>query len=207
MKVYLTASESQRQEFEVYYKRILKIIEESGYKVHAGIAFQKKKNLSYKEDYKDQEVRERWYKESIKKIFVADIMVVEISYPSTANVGHKLSLGMEKGKPVIALYKEDRDPIFLEGLKNERLFLVPYNEYNLEKVLKQALRDATEMMDVRFNFFIPPAIGTYLDWISRTKKEPRAVYLRKLIEEDMEKSDYIPKGETSKPPLAVKKKS
>lgn len=193
MKVYLAVSESQRKEFDLYYKRIKKVIETNGYTIYTGISFQKRKDFDYKEEFKNQEIREKWYKESIKRIFMADIMVVEISYPSTANVGHKLSLGLEKGKPVIALYKEDRDPVFLEGLKNERLFLVPYNDFNLEKVLKQALKDAAEMMDVRFNFFIPPSIGTYLDWVSKHKKEPRAVYLRKLIEEDMKKSGYVPK--------------
>ena len=38
----------------------------------------------------------------MKNISKADIVVVEISFPSTVNVGHELSLAMEKGKPVVA---------------------------------------------------------------------------------------------------------
>jgi hypothetical protein len=43
----------------------------------------------------------------------------------------------------------------------------------------------SDTQDVRFNFFISPQIGNYLDWVSKNKRIPRAVYLRRLIEEDM----------------------
>ena len=69
------------------------------------------------------------------------------------------------------------------------LLLAPYNDGNLETVLADALDYASSHQDVRFNFFISPAIGNYLDWISKEKKIPRSVYLRNLIEKDMEENE------------------
>jgi hypothetical protein len=52
-----------------------------------------------------------------------------------------------------------------------------------------------ENIDTRFNFFISPKIGNFLDWIAKKKKLPRAVYLRKLIEDDMDKNKEYSKAE------------
>ena len=58
-------------------------------------------------------------------------------------------------------------------------------------MVASALDYVSSAQDVRFNFFISPTIGLYLDWISKNKRIPRAVYLRKLIEEEMrENKEY-----------------
>ena len=186
MKIYFSASISQKEGLEDYYQRIYKILKDSSNNVYSGSLF--KDNETYKAKVVDQKSREKWYHDTIQNIASSDLVIIEISYPSSANVGHELSLGLEKGKPVVALYKEDRMPAFLQGMINERLFLVPYNDYDLEKNLKYALNDALEQMDVRFNFFVSPKIVSYLDWIAKKRKIPRAVYLRRLIEEDMKRS-------------------
>ena len=76
-------------------------------------------------------------------------------------------------------------PHILQYQGQEALYFVEYTDTNLEKVLEEYIEYAKEHSDTRFNFFISPQIGTFLDWISRKKKLPRAVYLRRLIEEDM----------------------
>lgn len=185
MKVVFIASHVQKQELEPYYKRAVKYLEDHGYEVTAGSLF-KKLNA---DPAKDQETREAWYQQSIKEVQKADVVVVEISYPSTANVGHELTYALEIGKPVIAIYKSDRDPVFLSGRTDDKLFLFPYTDTDLEDVLESGFDLATSVQDVRFNFFISPRIGRYLDWVSKNKRIPRAVYLRRLIEEDMAKND------------------
>lgn len=193
MKIYLTASISQRDYLSDYYKRIIKTCEKQGYKVYSGNLF---KYESYREELQSQADRMEWYKNSLRAITSADIVIVEISYPSTANVGHELSVALEKGKPVIALYKEDKNPVFLQGKADERLFLVPYTDDDIEDVLTDALKDASDQMDVRFNFFVSPKIVRFLDWIAKKKKMPRAVYLRRLIDQDMQKNKEFVKSET-----------
>jgi len=63
--------------------------------------------------------------------------------------------------------------------------LVEYTLPELKRTLDYGLEEALNQVDVRFNFFISPQIGRYLDWVSQKKRIPRAVYLRKLIEEEM----------------------
>ena len=41
---------------------------------------------------------------------------------------------------------------------------------------------------MRFTFFITREIAAYLDKVTVRKKVPKAVYLRKLVEEDMKKN-------------------
>lgn len=179
MKVVFVASHTQRKDLGKYYDRVVKLLEDKGMEVSSGSLFDEKLEKEVGID------KEKWYKQSIKEVQKADLVVVEISYPSTANVGHELTYALEIGKPVIAIYHKDREPIFLRGREDEKLLLFEYAENDLENVLEAALEYATDIQDVRFNFFISPAIGRYLDWVSKNKRIPRAVYLRKLIEEDM----------------------
>lgn len=182
MKVVFVASHTQKKELEPYYKRIIKLLNDKGFDVSSGRLFEDKLSQP------DTANREKWYKESIKEIQKSDLVVVEISYPSTANVGHELTYALEIGKPVIALYHKDRDPVFLRGREDEKLLLIAYGDRDLEDVLDDGLEFATSVQDVRFNFFISPQIGRYLDWVSKNKRIPRAVYLRRLIENDMKEN-------------------
>ncbi len=184
MKVTFIASHSQAVELGEYYNRIKKVLDERGYTVHSGTLFDKKDRTT--EYTEDQKKREEWYKESIAKVRESDVVVVETSYPSTANVGHELTYALDLGKPVIALYKSGRDPFFLRGRVDDKLTILPYTTYDLEQVLANAFDYALATQDVRFNFFISPQIGRYLDWVAQKRRIPRAVFLRKLIETDMQ---------------------
>ena len=125
-----------------------------------------------------------FYIKFLKLVSSADIVIAEVSSPST-NVGHEISVALGKGKPVIVLYTKGNEPRFLTANPSDKLVVCEYDSDNLYEVLDNALDEAKSEMDVRFNFFISPRIGVYLDWISKFKKIPRAVFLRRLIEEDM----------------------
>jgi len=154
----------------------------------------------------DQKYVSDCYKDMVDGVKQAEFAIFEASADSLA-VGYLVNLALSQGKPVIVLHLGDYSPYLFENIQDEKLVVMQYEIHSLERTLKQAIDIAREQVDVRFNFFISPSIGTYLDWVSKNKKIPRAVYLRKLIEEDMKKSDYIPKKETSKSPLVVNKKS
>lgn len=189
MKVAFVASHSQASELSEYYDRIKKVLDDRGYTVYSGTLFDKKHVTA--DFVEDQKKREEWYKESISKVRESDVVVVETSYPSTANVGHELTYALDLGKPVIALYKSGRDPFFLRGRVDDKLTILPYTTYDLEQVLANAFDYALATQDVRFNFFISPQIGRYLDWVAQKKRIPRAVFLRKLIENEMQSDkDY-----------------
>lgn len=180
MKVTFVASHSQRNSMGSYYLRINKLLQKRGYIVFSGGLFE-----THNDEITSQEEMRKWYSRSLSHIKSSDLVVIELSYPSTANVGHVLTTALDIGKPVVCLYKEDREPFFLMGLVNDKLTIIPYSDRDLEEVLDSAITYAQELQDTRFNFFISPQIGNYLDWVAKKKKLPRAVYLRRLIEEDM----------------------
>lgn len=185
MKVVFVASHTQKKDLESFYRRAVKFLADKGLEVSSGSLFDDKL------EKEGTSSREKWYKQSIREVQKSDLVVVEISYPSTANVGHELTYALEIGKPVIAIYHKDREPVFLRGREDEKLLIFEYTDVDLENVLDSALEYANDVQDVRFNFFISPSIGRYLDWVSKNKRIPRAVYLRKLIEEEMNNnSDY-----------------
>lgn len=122
----------------------------------------------------------------------ADIIVFEVSKPSLA-VGQEINIALSLNKPVIALYMAGKAPHILRDEAGDLLILSEYTDADLEDTLKDALEYAISHQDVRFNFFISPFIGRYLDWVSENKKIPRSVYLRSLIEDDMARNpDYKP---------------
>ena len=191
MKATFLASHSQMSELKKYYDRTVSQLEKLGYEVLTGSLFADRSSEEFDKDHK---AREKWYQQCLKDIQKSDVVVVDISYPSTANVGHELTYALDIGKPVLALYKSERDPVFLSGRNDDKLFLYPYSETDLESVIETGLELATTVQDVRFNFFISPQIGRYLDWISKNKRVPRAVYLRRLIEEDMRSNTEYNEG-------------
>ena len=191
MKIVFIASHTQQKEFGKYYEVIRDSLEASGNTLFTGSLFLKNQD----EQLSKPEEREKWYRKVLHNIKSADVTVVEISHPSSANVGHILTYALDVGKPVIALYKEGKDPLFLRGRIDDKLTLLSYRDGDIKSVVESALDYVSSVQDVRFNFFISPDIGTYLDWISKNKRIPRAVYLRKLIEEDMKANKEYEEGE------------
>jgi len=198
MIIFFTASLSGKKLYLENYKKIVSVLEKLGHKVISEHIFKKSRLEVEKESWKE---RQKYQKKFHQWISESDLTVGEISYPSTGT-GYQMTQAIEKGKPVLALYEEEKIPVAFIGEPIDKCILAPYNLNSIEKELPILLRDATNQMDVRFNFFISPRIGAYLDWISKNQKTPRAVYLRKLIEEDMAKGDYEQKEVKNK----VKKK-
>lgn len=190
MKVYFSTSLSQMtSETENVSKRIVSRLREKKHEVVSYYIFDNKiSGLSYEKQSRDESLEAQKNITRLKKL--ADIVVVEVSEPSLA-VGQEITIALSMNKPVIALYHNTKHPHILRDEGGDLLLLASYSDDDLEKVLDDALEYAANNQDVRFNFFISPTIGSYLDWISKSKKIPRSVYLRSLIEKDMvENNEY-----------------
>lgn len=189
MKIYFTAAIAQKDEYGQYYSKIVEVLESKGHQVqHLHIT----QGSHTKVLAEDHEETSRYYRKMTKWITESDLVVAETSFPSTLNVGHELTLALEKGKPVVLFYKKDHDPILMHGVNSERLFLLEYTDETLAETVKEALEFAKDQADTRFNFFISPSLSHYLDWICQHRKVPRSVYLRQLIEDDMSKNtEYL----------------
>jgi len=180
MKVYFTASLTGKNKYEKEYVQIV-----SALKDQKNIVFEHilttSKELTKKESLKE---KENVYQKMMLMLRKADIVIAEITYPSI-NVGHEISLSLALGKPVIALYLEGTNPGLLGGDTDEKLHLHAYTEETINKIIKEVISKAQEQIDIRFNFFISPEVAAYLDWVSKTRRLPRSVYLRNILEKVM----------------------
>lgn len=182
MKIYFTAAVSLSNYYGENYKMIVDVLEKLGHQViHQHIT---SSNLD-KIFSKSRQENVEFYKKIVKEMNKTDVVVAEVSFPSTLNVGHEVSLALEKGKPVIALYTSEKSSPFFEGINNDLLFYQEYQKQDLDSFLPKLLEEVVKRADVRFNFFISPEIGRYLDWVNQKRKVPRAVFLRSLLEKAM----------------------
>lgn len=185
MKIYFIASLSGREEYGGNYQKIIEALRSLGHTILSEHVLKtepgKLEEVSKKEE-------QQFYKQVQNWINEADVIVAEVSHPST-NVGHEISLGLSKNKPVVMLHMPDQKPILFEGLDSEKVQLIAYDPDTIDQDLKYALDFASEQQDTRFNFFISPKHQNYLDWIAKNKKIPRSVFLRRLIEQHMEENE------------------
>jgi hypothetical protein len=184
MKIYFTGSLHNPNIHQDLYVGILDLLKKMDCNVDS-FALKRNQKEAYSWTAKE---RVEYYSELKKRIGKADVVMAEVSFPSTINIGHEVSLALDLGKPTIAIYQKGREPGILQGIHTEKFLLLEYENDDLESVLEYGIEEAQQRMDVRFNFFISPQIGNYLDVVSKKKKLPRAVYLRRLIEEDMKKN-------------------
>lgn len=190
MKIFFNASLSGRKEFNSSYDLIISEIERLGHKLDSPI---KAGRTIVDRQHESGDEAAKYYRKLIRSITNADICVFEVSFPSTG-IGHEISSAMNMNKPVIALHISGKQPYVLEAMQSDKLQVVSYDLEGLPKLLNYALDFASGQQDTRFNFFISPQIGNYLDWVAKKKRLPRAVYLRKLIEEDMKNNEEYGKG-------------
>ena len=185
MKIYFSAPISRVPlEIRENYQLIIETLKSLNHNVFAehlkGKTAKDIKNQTEKESLEAQ-------RQMTKKRKQADLVILEVSTPSF-ETGQELAFALDNKKQVIALHVLGKEPHLLRDEGQESLFIAEYTRDSIKKVLKELIQDAGGQMDVRFNFFISPKIGVYLDWISKNKKTPRAVFLRRLIEEHISKN-------------------
>ena len=186
MKVYFLASPRVVGKRQKFFGRVFKYLS-ADYKMVNDLVARLAK-MDNTEEFYQVELKERVnrFKKWMSLLRQCDVVVVEVS-------GHSMTLGyvvgkaLELNKPVVALYQKGEESYFVSGIKNSKLQMVEYGEDNIEKALAEAMENARSLIDVRFNFFVSPEILTYLDWVASSKKVPRSVFLRELIEKQMKK--------------------
>lgn len=182
MKVFYTASLRGVDVHRSILKKVYVLLEKLGHSNLDNVLF----NIENKENFYNGSHAEQvdHFKRIIRSIKKADVVLLEVSTHSLS-MGFILHKALELGKPVIALHLNGFSPFFAQGIEDEKLQVLEYQESNIEAILSSGLDYAAKVADIRFNFFISPKISQFLDTISKVKKIPRSVYIRSLIEKDM----------------------
>ncbi len=183
MKVYFGTSPRIKDKDPELILVIYRLIEKFGY----GHTSKWVKEVSSEKFYamSDKELTDH-HRQTEKAIKSADICVFEASTRSLS-VGYLTNFALENGKVVIVLSQNKDSLLLFRSTAEKSLISVVYDKDNLDKKLKEALNQASGQADVRFNFFIQSSLLSYLDWVSNTRRIPRSVFLRDLIEKEMKK--------------------
>lgn len=130
----------------------------------------------------DPYIPREMYARVLAAIKNSDVVVAEITYPSTG-VGLQLALAAQYKVPVLALQADwvEVAPQFAEGASGDEFRIVKYNQTNLEKVLKENLMTLGKERFVKFNFISTPEINAELDRVSEAQGISRSSLLRQII--------------------------
>jgi len=182
MKIYFTASSRGTSEFESHFKKIYKFITDQGHKHTSDYALESNPTEVYSST---KESHEKLYERAMQQMKKSDLAILEVSTHSLS-MGYLIEASLAMGKPVIALHISGHKPAFAAGISNDKFQLIEYNQGNLDDLLIDALDYASSQQDTRFNFFVAPKHINFLDWVAQNKKIPRSVFLRRLIEREID---------------------
>lgn len=186
MKVYFTASVSAKDKLIGHYQAIVNYLKTQGHSVVADHILRSSESeimtLTRADRIKFLSQLEKWIKAS-------DFVIAETSFPSIS-VGYEIAIALRVGKPVLVMYSTGDPPSLLGQHADDKLVCEKYSKETVAKVIEEFIAYIEDKTDIRFNFFITPHIIGYLDEVAKKQKQPRSVYLRKLIEKDMKEKGY-----------------
>ena len=180
MNIYFTASIVRKKHYLSNYLKIIEILTKKGHDVSSDHIIKTSENQI---NLQTKEQRQKFHKELKKWIMDCDAVVVETSFPSIS-VGFEISLALNLGKPVLVLHVNE-GPTLFSSYNNEKLFCEKYTLPMLKDIIEDFLLFVEGSADSRFTFFITSKISHFLEKVSREKKVPKSVYLRRLIEKNM----------------------
>jgi 2'-deoxynucleoside 5'-phosphate N-hydrolase len=191
MKIMILGTIRGKKQIEKALNKIVESLDSKQFSVyHEHLTKKSQSNL----DNSTKEDDLKFHKKILKNIKLCDIVIAECSFQSMS-VGYLISYATEQNKPVILFYKKDapKPNLFPTLTQTGKLFLVKYDSIErIPNLLKEYIAFAKDQQDTRFNFFISPKHISFLDWVAKTKKVPRSVYLRKLIEKEIKLDpDYL----------------
>lgn len=189
MNIFFIASIHGKKKYLDNYTKIVDLVKQHDHKINAEQVLNTE-SKDILENPSEEEVIAR-YKKSIKALKRADAVFAEASYGSTS-AGYLVALAASIGKPVVIFYSGDEEPHIFRAVEatNDKVVVVRYKDLReLDQEVPMMLDFISDSQDTRFNFFVSPGISSYLDWVSKQRRIPRSVYLRKLIDIDMDKND------------------
>ena len=178
MTIYFTASLVGKKDFQRNYLAIISYLQSKGHTVQANHIL----NTTESEvGLQTREARLAFHKKLEGWIQSCDCMVAETSFPSIS-VGYEISLALQYKKPVLILYSIGDPPSLFAHHDDEKIVCEKYSVTNVGEIIDNFVNFAGGSADSRFTFFVTPKIVGYLEKIAQTKKIPKSVYLRELIE-------------------------
>jgi hypothetical protein len=188
MKVFFTASQRGKKFFDEDYHQIFQIIESLGHKNLDDKIINVPTDKFYEDlERKGHEAYAKLYEKNINFLREADINIFECSLHSLS-VGFMVQKSLDFHKPTIVLYLKKHIPYFLAGLEDEKLIMKEYETTSLKEILTKSIKQAMQMRDKRFNFFLTDEMLNYLEEASKKEGLNKSTFLRNLLLNHMKKN-------------------
>lgn len=134
-----------------------------------------------------REQRLKFHQTLETEINTSDFLIAETSFPSIS-VGYEISMALDRGKPVLILYSEGDPPSIFAYHENQKIVCEKYTLQTLDAIITDFLRYVRGEGDSRYTFYLSSSQAAYLDKQGKKHRVPKSVYLRLLIDQDMEKN-------------------
>jgi len=136
INAYFTAAIVQKPTYIQYYKTIINSFVESGYDI-----FEDTTKVSLDEAiHKNDMQRTEYYQTVLNWIEACDVLICEVSFPSTLHIGHEMTVALQKNKLVVAFYMQGKEPSFFLGLKDKKLVWIEYTPDTISEVSLKTAR-------------------------------------------------------------------
>lgn len=179
MKVYFSASMTHRERLGNSYRLIMEAVEKLGHELITSfdvlnIPVETSRNQALK-------ARMRFYRDWRRSMSECEVAVIEVSHPSTVNIGLEVGQLIDRGKPTICLHRPKMDPAVVGEEYSKRILKFEYTNANVKEVLKYGFEEAEKMLNRRFTFFISSEIDAYLEKVAQNSGVSRSEFIRDLI--------------------------
>lgn len=169
MKVYLISA--KKREMKIH-ENIIKLIQELGHEVIFELIDSRKKSENLNE---------------------FDVLVADIEQTSTA-LGYVIVMAANVRKPVLCVYDEKlKAKTDVLAPKQEKylkyITVKAYSAKSLFDIIKDFLEEKNEQMRDRFNFFVSSDISNYLNWITFSRQQSRADFIRGLVRDQLKRDN------------------
>lgn len=184
MLAYFTASVVGKKYHLAKYKKIVELLKAHGVQVvdeHIIDVSEKDIQLQSKDK------RLAFHRQLEDWVNTSDFLIAETSFPSIS-VGYEISMALDRGKPVLILYSEGDPPALFAYHENEKIICEKYTLDELPAIITDFLHFVRGGADTRFTFFISSRQSAHLSKMAKKHRVPKSVYLRSLIDKDMQKA-------------------
>lgn len=182
MKIYFTAAIAKTRFQYEQYEAIIRYLNSLNCTVFSGHITDPDQatidNASRQTLLKLQAQIEHWISE-------CDFMVANALSPSIS-VGYEISQALRLSKPVLVFYGKSGPPSLLRYHKSENLQTEPFSDDTFRDAIDIFIKNSNVRAGSKFIFLITPKIADFLDQVAKVEKIPKSVYIRRLIEQDMD---------------------
>jgi len=181
MIAYFTASVVGKKHLLSKYHAILSILHKRGITPIADHIL----NVEEKDIHlQTKEKRLHFHKQLEDWINSCDFMIAETSFPSIS-VGYEISMALDRNKPILLLYSTGDPPSLFAYHENQKIVCEKYTESTLDAIISDFLNFIRNTEDARFTFYLTSIQAKHLDTQGKKQHIPKSVYLRRLIDNDI----------------------